>query len=343
MDLNTIWFILIAVLYAGFFILEGFDFGVGILLPFLSRGKDPAAVDNKRRLMINTIGPHWDGNEVWLLTAGGATFAAFPEWYATMFSGFYMAFFLLVLALIVRGVAFEYRSKTQDPRWRTLWDWCIFAGSLISPFLIAVALANIVRGVPIDGDMQYVGTFFTLLNPYALLAGVSAVFAFMLYGAIFLSLKTSGQIMEKARITARRLWPVATVGLLAYLVATYFATDILDQLGVNPGVVPLAGVVAVLLVGYFVYKKRNGWAFLMMAVTIAVNVVTLFMNLYPRVMVSSINPGWSLTIYNASSSDYTLRVMTIVALVFVPLVLIYQGWSYWVFRKRLTQDSHLEY
>jgi len=343
MDLNTIWFILIAVLYTGFFILEGFDFGVGILLPFLSRDKDPAAVDYKRRLMINTIGPHWDGNEVWLLTAGGATFAAFPEWYATMFSGFYMALFLLVLALIVRGVAFEYRSKTQDPRWRTLWDWCIFVGSLIPPLLIVVALANIVRGVPIDGDMQYAGTFFTLLNPYALLAGVTAVLIFTLYGAIFLSLKTTGEVMEKAQTVARRLWPVVVIGLLAFLVSTYFATDIVDQLDINPGIVPLAGVVSVLLAGYLIYKKINGWAFLMTAITIAVTVVTLFMILYPRVMVSSLNPAWSLTIYNASSTDYTLRIMTVVAVIFVPLILIYQGWSYWVFRKRLTQDSHLEY
>ena len=343
MDLNTIWFILIAVLYTGFFILEGFDFGVGILLPFLSRDKDPAAVDHKRRLMINTIGPHWDGNEVWLLTAGGATFAAFPEWYATMFSGFYMALFLLVLALIVRGVAFEYRSKSQDPRWRTLWDWCIFVGSLVPPLLIVVALANIVRGVPIDGDMQYAGTFFTLLNPYALLAGVSAVLVFTLYGAVFLSLKTTGEVMEKAQTAARRLWPAVVVGFLAFLVATYFATDITDQLGVNPGVVPFIGVVTVLLAGYFIYKKVNGWAFLMTGITIAVTVVTLFMTLYPRVMVSSLNPAWSLTIYNASSTDYTLRIMTVVALIFVPLILIYQGWSYWVFRKRLTQDTHLEY
>lgn len=343
MDLNSVWFILIAVLYIGFFVLEGFDFGVGILLPFLSRDSDPEKVDFKRRLMINTIGPHWDGNEVWLLTAGGATFAAFPEWYATMFSGFYLALFLVLLALIVRGVAFEYRSKAESPRWRAVWDWCIFFGSLLPPLLVVVAMANLVRGVPIDADMQYAGNLFTLLNPYALLSGLAAVSTFTLYGAIFLSLKTTGEVEERARAAARRLWIIAVVFLIAFMVATYLSTDIVDQLGYNPGVVPLLGLVAVLLTGYFVRKEMNGWAFAMTALTIAVTVITLFMILYPRVIVSSLDPAWSLTIYNASSSQYTLQVMTVVAVIFVPVVLIYQGWSYYVFRKRLTQDSHLEY
>ena len=343
MDLNTIWFILIVVLYVGFFILEGFDFGVGILLPFLSKDKDPAQVDYKRRLMINTIGPHWDGNEVWFLTAGGATFAAFPEWYATMFSGFYLALFVVVLALIVRGVAFEYRSKTDDPRLRKVWDWCLFVGSLVPPLLIVVALANMVRGVPINAEMQYVGNFFTLLNPYALLAGVTAVLTFTLYGAILLSLKTTGEIEQKAKAIARRLWLVVVLFLLGFLVATYFATDFLDHKGIIPGLVPLIGVAAILLAGYFVRKQKDGWAFLMTAITIVVSIITLFLISYPRVMVSSLDPNWSLTIYNASSSDYTLKVMTVVALIFVPMILIYQGWSYYVFRKRLTQDSHLEY
>ena len=343
MDLNTVWFILIAVLYIGFFVLEGFDFGVGILLPFLSRDKDPQKVDRNRRLMINTIGPHWDGNEVWLLTAGGATFAAFPEWYATLFSGFYLALFLLVLTLIARGVAFEFRSKREDPRWRNLWDWCIFIGSFVPPLLLGVALANLVRGVPIDADFNYVGGFFNLLNPYALLAGVSAVVIFALYGAVFLSLKTTGVIVERAHAAAKRLWIPVVLVLLALLVATYFSTDVLARLGVNPGMVPLTGIAAILLSGYFVRKNMNAWAFVMIALTIAVTVVTMFMILYPRVMVSNPIPANSLTIYNASSSPYTLTVMTVVALIFVPIVLVYQGWSYWVFRKRLTADSHLEY
>jgi cytochrome d ubiquinol oxidase subunit II len=336
MDLNTLWFILIAVLYLGFFLLEGFDFGVGILLPFLSKDKDPHKVDLKRRVMINTIGPHWDGNEVWLLTAGGATFAAFPNWYATLFSGFYLPLFLLLLALIVRGVAFEFRSKDENPRWRGLWDGCIFAGSLVPALLLGVAFANLVRGVPIDAEMNYVGGFFNLLNPYALLAGVAAVAAFTLHGAIFLALKTTGELQEKAQAAARRLWLPVVVLLGALWAATYFATDMLARLGVVPGLIPLTGMAAILLVGYFLRKKLDGWAFALNALGIAFALVTLFMILFPRVMISSLNPDWSLTIYNAASTPYTLQVMTIVAVIFVPIVLIYQGWTYWVFRKRLT-------
>jgi cytochrome d ubiquinol oxidase subunit II len=341
--LNTIWFLLIAVLYTGFFVLEGFDFGVGILLPFLGRDKDAQAQDRKRRLMINTIGPHWDGNEVWLLTAGGATFAAFPQWYATMFSGFYLALFLLLLALIVRGVAFEFRSKDRMPRWRALWDWCIFAGSLVPALLLGVAFGNLARGVPIDADFQYAGGFFNLLNPYALLAGVAAVLVFTLYGAIFLSLKTTGELVEKARLVARRMWLIVVLVMLALLAATYLATDVYERLGVDPGVIPLAGIVALLASGYFIRKKREGWAFLMLALTITTTLATFFLILYPRVMISSIDPAYSLTIYNAASSPYTLTVMTVVAVIFVPVVLLYQGWSYWVFRKRLTADAQLEY
>lgn len=329
MDLNTIWFILIAVLFVGFFLLEGFDFGVGILLPFL--GKD----DIERRVLINTIGPHWDGNEVWLVTAGGAMFAAFPEWYATMFSGFYLPLLLLLVALIFRGVAFEYRSKDENPRWRNLWDWAIFTGSLVPPLLLGVAFANLVRGVPINADMQYVGGFFNLLNLYALVGGFAAVLLFTLHGAIFLTLKTTGKLMERSRIIAWRLWIPVVIILFAFLAGTYFQTDILIQLGVNPGIIPLIAVVAILLVGYFIRKVRSGWAFAMTSVTIAFSVITIFLVLYPRVMISSLNPAWSLTIYNASSSPYTLQVMTVVAIIFVPIILIYQGWSYWVFRKRI--------
>ncbi len=335
MDLNTLWFILIAVLYIGFFLLEGFDFGVGILLPFLSRDKDPGEVDKKRRVIINTIGPHWDGNEVWLLTAGGATFAAFPNWYATLFSGFYLALFLLLLALIVRGVAFEFRSKDENPRWRSLWDWGIFLGSAIPALLLGVAFGNLVHGVPIDANMNYVGGFFNLLNPYALLAGAASLVTFTLYGAIFLSMKTTGELAARAQLAARRLWLPVVAVLVLFLIATYLATDILARLGVNPGVVPIAGMIAILLSGYFLRRERSGWAFVMTAATIAFAVITLFMILFPRVMVSSLNPDWSLTIYNASSSPYTLQVMTVVAVIFVPIVLIYQGWSYRVFRKRI--------
>lgn len=334
MTLNILWFILIGVLYTGFFVLEGFDFGVGILLPFLGK------TDNQRRVMINTIGPHWDGNEVWLVTAGGATFAAFPEWYATLFSGFYLPLFLLLLGLIIRGVAFEYRSKDENPRWRSAFDWCIFIGSLVPALLLGVAFANLVRGVPIDAGGNYVGGFFNLLNPYALLGGITTVIVFTLHGAVFLTMKAGGEIQAKAEAAARRIWLPVVIVLLVFLVATYLATDILAHLGVNPGIVPISGVVAILLAGYFIRRGRFGWSFAMTIITIAFALVTMFMIMFPRVMISSLNPDWSLTITNAASSPYTLRVMTIVALIFVPIVLVYQGWSYWVFRKRVTGEPH---
>ena len=339
MDLNQIWFILISVLYIGFFVLEGFDFGVGILLPFL--GKD----DTQRRVLINSIGPFWDGNEVWLLSAGGATFAAFPHWYATMFSGFYIPLFLLLVFLIFRGVAFEFRSKDRNPKWRNFWDWAIFAGSLVPALLLGVAFANIVKGVPIDGQMEYVGGFWNLLNPYGLIGGIAAVTVFTLHGGIFLSLKTTNELMERARALTRKLWLPSVVIFLLLGVATYFYTDISTRLGVNPVFAPILAALAILLVGAFIRQNRDGWAFVMTSLTIIFTLVTFFLILYPRVMISSLNPEeWSLTIYNAASSAYTLNIMSIVALIFVPIVLAYQGWTYWIFRKRITADpSKLEY
>ena len=338
MDLNIVWFGLIAVLYIGFFVLEGFDFGVGILLPFLGK------TDTERRAIINTIGPHWDGNEVWLLTAGGATFAAFPQWYATLFSGFYLPLFLLLAALIVRGVAFEFRSKDDSPRWRQLWDWAIFTGSLVSAVLLGVAFANLVKGVPINQAMQYTGGFFNLLNPYALVGGIATTLVFLLHGAIFLSMKTSDELKLRAQRTATRLWLPAVIVLVIFLVGTYLSTDILSRLGVNPGFVPLAGMAAMLAAGFLIRKGWNGWAFALTSITISFALLTMFLILFPRVMVSSTNPDWSLTIYTAASSPYTLRVMTIIALILVPVVLAYQGWSYWVFRKRIeTKPEKLIY
>ena len=332
MDLNILWFVLIAVLYVGFFFLEGFDFGVGMLLPFLGK------TDIERRTIINTIGPHWDGNEVWLITAGGATFAAFPHWYATMFSGFYPAMFLLLVALIMRGVSFEFRSKNALPKWRSFWDWAIAIGSFLAAFLLGVAFANLARGVPIDAKMNYTGTFWTLLNPYGLIGGLSNTAGFLLIGSIFLSLKTTGELVERAQKIARKLWVAAVILIFALLVTTYIYTDILQHLGVDPGVVPIASFAAVLLTGYFVFRKQNGWAFAMMGVHLALTLVACFQIMFPRVMISSTDPAFSLTIYNASSSPYTLKVMSIIALIFLPVVLAYQIWTYWVFRKRVTAE-----
>lgn len=337
MTLNTLWFILIGVLFTGFFFLEGFDYGVGILMPFLGKK------DEERRVIINTIGPVWDANEVWLLTAGGAMFAAFPNWYATLFSGFYLALFLMLVALILRAVAFEFRSKDKNPRWRALWDWCIFFGSLVPALLWGVAMANIVRGVPIDGSMEYVGGFFNLLNPYALLAGVAGLAIFTLHGAIFLSLRTDGELRQRVEVLANRLWPIVLVIGAGTVAASYFATDIFKRLGINPGISAIGAGAAFLASGWLLRQRRSGWAFAMTGLTIALTIVTTFRGLFPRVMVSSLNPDWSLTITNASSTPYTLKVMSIVALIFVPIVLLYQAWNYWVFRGRISGKSPLKY
>ncbi len=330
MDLNILWFILIAVLYVGFFFLEGFDFGVGMLLPFLGK------TDLERRAIMNTIGPHWDGNEVWLLTAGGATFAAFPHWYATMFSGFYPAFFLLLLALIARGVTFEFRSKLPSLAWRRLWDWVVCVASFLAAFLLGVTFANLAKGVPIDATMQYTGTFWTLLNPYGLVGGLSNTAGFLFIGAIFLSLKTTCELGERAYAAARKLWFPAVILIFALLVMTYFYTDILTHLGVDPGVVPIASFAALLVAGYFIYQKRLGWAFGLMGAHLALTLVSCFQIMFPRVLISSTAPEYSLTIYTASSSPYTLTVMSIVALIFVPIILAYQAWTYWVYRQRIS-------
>ncbi len=337
MDLNTLWFILIGLLFAGFFFLEGFDYGVGMLLPFL--GKD----DRTRRVLINTIGPHWDGNEVWLITAGGALFAAFPHWYATMFSGFYMAFVLVLLSLILRGAAFEFRSKLGNPRWRGAWDWMLFFGSLLPSLLLPVALFNLLRGVPIDATMTYRGSLVTLLNLPALLWGVAAILGFLFHGAIFLSLKTGGEIASQARAMAEKLWPPTLAILLIGLISSIFTTDVTARWPVALFLVPLLAVGTLVVSGVFLRRGRSGLAFAAFGVTIVLVVSSLFLALYPRVMVSSLSPDWSLTIYTAASSAYTLRIMSYIALALVPVVLLYQAWSYWVFRQRLVRESPLEY
>ncbi len=337
MDLNILWFALITILFTGFFFLEGFDYGVGMLLPFLGHN------DRERRLVVNSIGPFWDGNEVWLLTAGGAMFAAFPHWYATLFSGLYLALVLMLFALIVRGVAFEFRSKDANPTWRSTWDWCIFFGSFVPALLWGVAVANLIQGLPIDSTMNYTGGFFNLLNPYALLGGLTFVSLFLLHGALFLSLRTRDEMEQRARSAASRLWLPTVVLVVLFVLGALFATDIFTRQGLNPAPVTLLAAVALLAVGVMQRGGRQGWAFVLTGVTIALATVTVFAGMFPRVMISSLNPQWDMTIYNASSSPYTLQVMTIVAVVFVPIVLIYQGWTYWVFRERLHGARHLEY
>jgi cytochrome d ubiquinol oxidase subunit II len=337
MELQVIWFAVIAILFVGFFFLEGFDYGVGIVLPFLGRD------DSERRSIINTIGPFWDGNEVWLITAGGAIFAAFPNWYATLFSGFYLALFILLIALIARATAFEFRSRHDNPRWRRTWDWLLFGGSLVPALLWGVAMGNLIRGVPINAEMQYTGTFPDLLNWYAILTGLATLSVFALHGAVFLTLRVSGELEQRAHRLAKWIWIPAVIFTAAVIIAAYFQTDCVQRLGLAPGIIPLTGGAALLLVRYLLARRQNGWAFVATGLNIIFCVVTLFIVLYPRVMISTLNPDWSLTIYSASSSQYTLRVMSIVAVVFVPIVLAYQVWSYRTFRQRITTESRLEY
>ncbi|CAM5439121.1 Cytochrome d ubiquinol oxidase subunit II OS=Streptomyces tendae OX=1932 GN=cydB PE=3 SV=1 [Streptomyces tendae] len=324
MELHDVWFVLIAVLWTGYFFLEGFDFGVGVLTKLLARNRA------EKRVLINTIGPVWDGNEVWLLTAGGATFAAFPEWYATLFSGFYLPLLVILVCLIVRGVAFEYRVKRPEEKWQRNWETAIFWTSLIPAFLWGVAFGNIVHGVEIDRDLEYVGSVWDLLNPYALLGGLVTLTLFTFHGTVFTALKTVGEIRERARTLALRVGLVTAVLALAFLLWTQ--ADSGDAKSLVALVVAVAALVAALMANQ---AGREGWSFTLSGVTIVAAVAMLFLTLFPNVMPSTLNADWSLTVTNASSSAYTLKIMTWLAVIATPVVLLYQGWTYWVFRKRI--------
>ncbi|MCZ4556341.1 cytochrome d ubiquinol oxidase subunit II [Rhodococcus sp. PvR044] len=325
MGLQEFWFILIAVLFVGYFVLEGFDFGVGMLFPVLGR------TDTRRRVMLNTIGPVWDGNEVWLITAGGALFAAFPDWYATLFSGFYLPLLLILVALILRICAIEWRGKIDDPTWRVRCDIGIMIGSWVPAVLWGVAFANIVRGVAIDENKKVVSGFFDLLNPYALLGGATTAIVFALHGAVFLALKTSGEVREDAVKLAARLSIPTVVVAGAFVLWT--------QLSFGKGWTwILVAVAAAALVGVVALTAaaREGWAFVLTTVAVVATVALLFGSLYPNLMPSTIDEAYNLTIYNASSSPYTLKVMTWAAVFMTPVVIGYQAWTYWVFRQRIS-------
>jgi cytochrome d ubiquinol oxidase subunit II len=322
MELTTIWFVFIAALFTGYFVLEGFDFGVGALLPALGRD------DRERRTLLATIGPVWDGNEVWVITAGGAMFAAFPAWYATVFSALYLPLLLILVALILRGVAFEYRGMRDDPRWRARWDAAIVFGSTAPAFAWGIAFANITRGLPLTPDGDHAGGPLDLLHPYALLGGLVTLTLSVTHGAVFLALKTVAPIRARARAAAARVGPVALVSLAAFVTWTL-------ALRSSPGAVAAAAVSVAALVAALAANRagREGWAFVGTALTIGLLVVCLFAALFPAVLPPD------LTVDNAASSPYTLRLMTWVAAIFAPLVLLYQGWTYWVFRKRVTADD----
>jgi cytochrome bd ubiquinol oxidase subunit II len=330
MDLETFWFCVVAVVWAMYFLLEGFDFGVGMLLPFVPRS------DEERSTSLRTIGPVWDGNEVWLVVAGGATFAAFPAWYATMFSGFYLALLLILVCLIVRVVSFEWRSKSETPGWRSTWTWANTVGSFGASLLWGIGLSCLLYGVPIDSDGDFTGDLLDLFSPYSVFAGVAVVTLFAFHGATFLTLRTTGELRGRANAAARRLAVPAAVLGAAYLVWTVAVAIDRNEKDLFPPALPAAlGIATLALAVVFLYTRRNGRAFAMTALAAISLVATLFVSLYPRVMVSSSGFENSLTVESAASSHYALAVMTVVAVIFVPVVLLYQCWSYYVFRHRL--------
>lgn len=332
MELTTLWFVLITVLFTGFFILEGFDYGVGTLFPFISEKKED------RRMVLRTIGPVWDGNEVWMITAGGALFAAFPHVYATMFSTFYFALFLMLLALIVRGVAFELRGRYDSDEWRRYWDGAIFFGSSLPAVLWGVAVTDLFKGLPIDEHMVYTGTFFDLLSTHSVLGGLAFFLVFAYHGASFLTLRLAdAKLLGRARKLAKHSGGWAILVFVLFIFMTFATTDFLKSL---PAVVLLLSAALVFVLGYLAMLRGCGkGSFIMSTLAIALTTVSVFTALFPRLMVSSLNPDWSLTITNASSTPYTLSIMTTAALCLVPVVLLYQGWTYWIFRKRVSAED----
>jgi cytochrome bd ubiquinol oxidase subunit II len=330
MDLQIFWFCLIAVLWGGYFVLEGFDFGVGMLLPFVPRD------ERERGAMFEAIGPVWDGNEVWLVVAAGATFAAFPAWYAAMFSGFYLALLLILFFLIVRVLSFEWRSKGEGTRWRRTWLWANAVGSTGIALIWGIGLSNLLHGVPLDSDGDYAGSFWDLFSGYTILGGIAFVLVFAFHGANFLTLRTTGDLCRRARLAGRALAVPAVAVSAGYLIWTVEVAVDRNDKDVFPPVLPAAlAIAAFALAAILVYAGRNGIGFALSTVGTLGLVATLFTSLYPRVMVSDPNFGNSLTVSNAASAHYTLAVMSVVALIVTPVVLLYQGWTYRVFRQRL--------
>ena len=325
--LETTWFVLWGVLWTGYFVLDGFDLGLGTLMPFLARN------DGERRVIFNAQGPFWDGNEVWLLTAGGATFAAFPGTYAVMFSSLYTPLMLLLFALILRGISFEMRSKEEAAWWRNTWDACMVVGSFLPALLLGVAFANIFKGLPLDKAGILHGNLLTLLNPYGLLGGVLFVMLFAVHGSLWLAIKASGELGGRGAAMAARLWPALLVVAVAFLVATWFATDLYANIGRWPllAIFPLLAVAGLLGTRVFLAQKAYWKAWGASAATIAGATAFGVAGLYPRLLPSSLDPAATLTAFNSASSHLTLSIMLGVALVFVPIVLLYQLWVYRTF------------
>jgi len=335
MFLQDIWFFVWGLLWAIYFITDGFDLGIGVLLPFLGKG------ETQKGVMYEAMGPLWNGNEVWLLTAGGGTFAAFPKVYAVMFSSFYAALMIILFALIFRGVSFEFRHQVEDPRWHKLWDTCFFIGSLLPPILLGTAFANIFRGVPIDQTGALQGSLLTLLNPYGLLGGILFLLLFLFHGSVWLAIKSEGRLHEKAVRVGKRVWSVLLLVAVIFLGATKWATPLYDNYLAYPALFLLLLItVAALLAGRTYLAQRKLWkAWFSSALTIIG--VTFFgiAGLYPKMFPSSLDPAYHLTAHNASSSPLTLGIMLGVALVFVPIVLAYQIWAYGLFRGKISEGK----
>lgn len=337
MELSELWFILIAILFIGFVFLEGFDFGVGMETKFLAK------TETEKRILINTIGPFWDGNEVWLLTAGGAMFAAFPHWYATLFSGYYLPFVILLLALIARGVSFEYRSKVDSEKWKNIWDWALFIGSILPPFLLGVLFTSLIQGLPIDENMTMNAGFFDIVNFYNIVGGIAFVMLTLLHGLMFTTLKTDGELRERAHKMARQIYIATGAMIVIFVICTSIFTNAFSEKGTY-----LIPVYALAIVLYFALhpllkNKKEGLSFATTGLIIILVVGSFFIALFPNVLISSIDPAYNITVYAAASGEYSLKVMTIVAFTLVPIVLAYTIWSYYVFRKRVTDKEHLEY
>ena len=335
MDLNTLMFIYIAFLFTGFFFLEGFDYGVGILMPFVGKN------DVERRMVLNSIGPVWDANEVWMITAGAALFGSFPHVYASLFSGFYLALILMLVALIGRGSGFEFRSKRDSKAWRGFWDGLIFLGSLIPALLWGVTVGNLMRGIALDVTMTYWGGLLPLLNPFSLLCGLVFVGLFTTHGANYLGLKVGGEVELRAKSLAFNAWIVSTVLTVILLVTAFVATDILNKPGINGLVPAILATLALLAGGYFIKVRKFGWAFVMIGLVVIFTTVMVFTGLYPRILISNINPDFSLTIYNSASTATTLRLIGTIAVVILPFILVYKAYAYWLFRKRVEAQVEL--
>ncbi|MGG3193544.1 MULTISPECIES: cytochrome d ubiquinol oxidase subunit II [Priestia] len=336
-SLNEFWYLLVSILFVGFIFLEGFDFGIGMVSRFLGRN------DLERRAFINTIGPFWDANEVWLISAIGAMFAAFPNWYATLLSGSYVLFVLLLLSLIGRGVAFEFRGKVEKQAWKNAWDWVIFFGSLFPPLIFGILFSALMKGLPVESNMQMNAGFSDIVNLYTITGGVTLTMLCLWHGLIFATIRTMNDIRDRSRKVAMKLLPINALLLLIFSGMTFFETDLFSNHSRLMLYTFFIGIFVYLLAGFFLTRKKDGWAFAMSGLILILSISSIFAGLFPTVLVSSINESYSLTIHNAASGNYSLKIMSYAAIALLPFVLGYQIWSYYVFRKRVDHKEHMEY